>query len=39
METARVYYTQLLKMAKGDERPELITARGKMTEKRTAATP
>jgi hypothetical protein len=36
---AKVYYTQLLGLAGGDERPELVAARSKMAEKVSAATP
>jgi hypothetical protein len=36
---AKVYYTQLLGLADGDERPELVAARSKIAEKVSAATP
>jgi tetratricopeptide (TPR) repeat protein len=39
MVTAKVYYTQLLGLAGGDERPELGAARSKMAENVSAATP
>jgi len=36
--TAKVYYTQLLGFARGDERPELVAARSKIAEMVSAAT-
>jgi tetratricopeptide (TPR) repeat protein len=39
MVTAKVYYTQLLGLAEGDERPELVAARSKIAEKVSAALP
>jgi tetratricopeptide (TPR) repeat protein len=37
--TAKVYYEQLLAVAKGEERPELITARTRMTQNSAKSAP